>query len=516
MKLKYPPVQRFRRDDDPVLLPELPLHELASSNQPALKHLHPQPRQIYTLWQIFVDKVNPLLKIVHIPSLGQRVLDASWDPGSAPKPLAAIMFAVYGLAVASTTSGECHASFHESKEILLTRFRMASFRALMEAEFLTTRDFEVLQALTLFLFTGPESELTSTLAGAAIRIGQRMGLHHDKADLKLSVFENELRTRLWWQLNGLDSRVRSCKSQGTKLTPSQSNFGNIRLPLNVNDADLHPDMVEIPREYNGPTEMSAVLLKFEIYNWYRSSSTAVKLMEAVAQGPQNDGAMELADTAIQELEMIYEEKYLKCLDHSIPLHRLTNAMARLSIARLRFKVHHPRRSAVSACEVQMSQQDNDILFGSAVTWLRMINVGIQSNFSPHIIFHFTAMHTVDAYIYIISELRRRTFGQQVNLAWELVEDLYTNYSQLTGDKENKFFTALGELTLEAWNSRKEALMLNHGIQAADMTPASIQLLQNALQVGKMQSTEIVDEGPLDIDFPADVDINWEYWNDFLR
>ncbi|OLN86221.1 putative transcriptional regulatory protein C139.03-like protein 8 [Colletotrichum chlorophyti] len=503
--------------DDPYVFDELPLHQLAYNNQPSLRELHPQPRHIYSLWQIFVDKVNPLLKIVHVPSLGRRVLDASWDPGAASKSLTAVLFVMYNLAVVAISAEECQASLGQPKEVLLARFRMASFRALVEADFLTTRDFEVLQAFVLFLFVEPDSDLTSTLTGAAIRIGHKIGLDRDKPDDKLSVLEKELRIRLWWQLNGVDSRVRSVKGQAMKNAPSRSEFGNIRSPLNVNDADLHPDMAEIPREHIGTTEMSAVLLKFEIYGWLRSSANASKLMEIIMQGSSSGVPPKLTAEALQELESNYNEKFLRHLDHSIPLHRLTYAVARLSTARMQFKLHHPRgQSAANDGEVHMSQHDSDVLFKASVTWLEMVDMAMQSGFSRRLIAHFTSKSTVDVYIYMISELRQRTSGQLVNVAWNLVEALYSNHPQLIEETDNKFFAALGELTLDAWESRKEALVQSHGDQT---TPQPLQMLWRARRGDKVQSEElgITDEASLnDVGFPDDITIDWGYWSDFLR
>jgi len=87
------------------------------------------------------------------------------------------MFAIYNLAITPMSSDDCQASFGESRDTLLTRYRAATVRALVVADFLTTRELEVLQALILFLFADPESELTCTLIGAAIRLGQKMGLN---------------------------------------------------------------------------------------------------------------------------------------------------------------------------------------------------------------------------------------------------------------------------------------------------------------------------------------------------
>ncbi|KAI9150510.1 putative transcriptional regulatory protein C139.03-like protein 8 [Paramyrothecium foliicola] len=520
-ELKFPPMQTFYHEDKNFTGAELSLHQLVYGAQSELKDLHPQPKHIYQLWQIFVERVNPLLKFVHVPSLQQRLLDASWNPETATKPLTAIMFSVYTLAMATVSVDECAVAFGDSKDILLTRFRKASFQALIEADYLTTRDFEVLQALVLFLFVEPDSDLTSSLTGSAIRIGQKMGLHLEKADTKISVLEKELRVRLWWHLNGLDSRVRSHTTQGMRKPPTETEFGDVRLPLNVNDTDLHPDMVGLPREHIGPTEMLAVLMKFEIYNWYRTSSIADRLFSAIQHRPSNSLSAKLADEAVQELEAIYQEKFLRHLDLSVPLHRLANAMAKLSIARMRYKIYHPRgKTTTDEDEVQGMQRESDIVFSASVTWLDMVEVAMKSGFSPQIITHFTTMATVDAYIYIISELRRRASGHEVALAWNLVESLYARHPQLIEDNNNKFLTAFGELTLEAWEARRNVLMRSAAAQPSDLTPQFIQSLWRKRQGGNnnaVQEQTMTDENSLEsLEFSVGLPLDWDYWNDFLR
>ncbi|KAK1966845.1 fungal-specific transcription factor [Colletotrichum sublineola] len=516
-ELRYPPYQSLRRKDDEIKYPELSMHDLLSSSQPGISQLHPEPRQIYRLWQIFVESVNPLLKIVHVPTLQQRVLDASWNPSGASKPLAAMLFAIYTLAITSTSTDECVLVFGETKVALSTRYRHAAFRALVEAEFLTTRDFEVLQALVLFLFSDPNSELTSTLTGAAIRIGQKMGLHRHKADPKISAFDGEMRVRLWWQLYGIDSRTRAA---GRSPQPSAGEFGNVCLPLNVNDADLHPEMTELPIEHTGPTEMSCVLMKFEVTNWIRSSARAAVFLDFISQGTARGMKQtELQDKAIDELEARYHEKFLRHLDNNVPLHALTYAMAKIAIAGMRCKIHNPRGQAWGSGEALMSREKSDVLFESILTWLEMLDLALRSKFSSHLITHMTTKYTMDAYIYMISDLRRRCSGERVALAWRLVEKLYEEYPEMIQDGQNPFFAAPGDLTLEAWEARRKALADSQGTDVVGSWPGFIHSLwekrrNKAVQVSQMPVPELPHLDAVGLMDNGDLD--WEYWNDFLR
>jgi hypothetical protein len=226
--------------------------------------LHPEPGQIYRLWQQFVEAVNPLIKIVHVPTMQQQILEASWDLENISPPLAGLMFSIYSLAVISLSSAQCEATYGEPRPTLITRYRVAALSALIAADFLTTKDLQLLTAFALFLLTDPDSEFTSSLTPTAVRIGQKMGLHKPSHP-KVSFFESEMRIRLWWQLNALDSRARGSHVPGMR-PPALVEFGDIRVPLNINDADLHPDMTEPPTEHIGPTEMTCVLIKFHTFS----------------------------------------------------------------------------------------------------------------------------------------------------------------------------------------------------------------------------------------------------------
>ncbi|KAL1896747.1 hypothetical protein Sste5346_004379 [Sporothrix stenoceras] len=257
----------------------------------SLASLHPAPRHIFVLWQRFVDQVNPLTKIVHVPTLQPRVLEASGNPDAIQPSLHALLFVIYTLSVTSMSQKECEAQLGDPKATLMTLYRTATLRALVAADVLVTRDLEVLQALVLFLLSDPESDLTHSLTGVAMRLGQRMGLNHVDTSGKISVFEQEMRIRLWWPLCALAGRANSGLVQGqpngnvhaAALKTALLELGDLRTPLNVNDADLHPDMAELPVESTSSTEMLCVRMKFEFGSWVRSSPATAQMFESVVE-----------------------------------------------------------------------------------------------------------------------------------------------------------------------------------------------------------------------------------------
>ncbi|CAG7558369.1 unnamed protein product [Fusarium equiseti] len=505
-ELKYPPVMMLRHKDDPFFHPSPSISTVLTNPQNTYE-LHPEPKHIYFLWQTFVETVNPLIKIIHIPTLQKRILEATWNLAQIDKSLAALMFSIYTLSVTSLSAEDCQSSLGQDRGVLITRYRTATLRALTEADFMTTKELEVLQAMVLFVFSNPESELSSSLTAVAIRTGQMMGLHKIE-DSKLSFFDKEMRIRLWWQIKGLDSRVRAVSTPGIKL--SRSDFGEIRLPFNINDADLHPDMLEPPIQHNGPTEMIIVLMKFEVTSWVKSSPRAAKVFESMAPGfwkgktPTN-----LGFEAVNELEATYTEKYLSKLDRCVPFHDLTYAMANLALARMRFMLYHPRGRAVNGEDVYMTRQESDLLFNASLSFIQYVDVGFKSKFSSQVFTHLTSTYHLDAYIYLISELRKRDTGPRIAMAWKLVDGLYADHAELI-DNETPLFTALGNLVLEAWETRRKVLT------EADAIPSCIELVWAKRRVANAGAEVAADPGGLEgWEFNVG-DFDWNYWNNFIR
>ena len=125
------------------------LTPLASTPTPL--QLHPEPRYIFKLWQIFTERTNPLIKIVHVPSLQQKILDSSWNLTRCRPSFQALLFAIYLLAAVCLSPAECMDYFGESRNHLLERYRIGAWQSLLAAGVFETRELEVLQAFVLFL-----------------------------------------------------------------------------------------------------------------------------------------------------------------------------------------------------------------------------------------------------------------------------------------------------------------------------------------------------------------------------
>jgi len=125
-----------------------------------LSSLHPEQVQIFKLWQVYLDNVDPLLKVTHTPTLQRRIIDAASNVANVKPTLAALMFSIYCVSILSLTNAECHAMFGSPRDHLLTGYQLGCQQALWKCGFLRSGDCECLTALYLYLVSPPASSFS--------------------------------------------------------------------------------------------------------------------------------------------------------------------------------------------------------------------------------------------------------------------------------------------------------------------------------------------------------------------
>ena len=113
--------------------------------------LHPKPAHAMKLFQIFLDNVNSILKVVHAPTLQARFIDATVSLANISKDLEALMFSVYCTAIFSISEEDCLTIFHTTRQALLRSYQFACQEALLNCGLLRTSSLECLTALHLYL-----------------------------------------------------------------------------------------------------------------------------------------------------------------------------------------------------------------------------------------------------------------------------------------------------------------------------------------------------------------------------
>lgn len=116
-----------------------------------LATLYP-PFQIFTkLWEIYVDRIDPMMKILHLPTFWPLISNGLRDPQGLPKSLEAVMFAVYLATISTLKEDECQNLFGVQKSVMYSRYRLATRQALVKAGFLSTSSLMTLRAYAIFM-----------------------------------------------------------------------------------------------------------------------------------------------------------------------------------------------------------------------------------------------------------------------------------------------------------------------------------------------------------------------------
>lgn len=286
------------------------------------------------------------------------------------------------------------------------------------------------------------------LSGIAVRLAWRLGVHRDGQQFGLSPFEVEERRRLWWTLAGFDRRIGEIT--GSTLT-AISTGGDCKLPLNINDADLHVHAKDAPTPHTGATEMLYSLTRLE----FSKAPGGDKMKTAISDPHQTVG--NLADhrltSYLERLSTHMEDTYLKFCDPKIPLHFFTIMSTRVSMCKLKILAGF-FRSAMNAPN-PLPPADNEELFIESIKLIEY-DCAIHATESLKGYFWYSALHfPFPAYICLIKELRQRTTGELCERAWAAIFENHER-RQLLRQMRSPMHTAFSTLFVKAWDARQAA------------------------------------------------------------
>jgi hypothetical protein len=222
--------------------------------------LRPSPSQIFIVWEIFMENIDPVVKVLHCPSVRNLIMKAAVNMDTISRPAEALFFSICFGSIVSMNEDQCQSLLGETKINLWKRYRFATEQALARADFMNSSSLMVLQAFIFYLICVrfyDDSKSVWAMGGLAIQIGYTMGLHRDGKHFNLDPFDIEMRRRLWWHIAILD--IRAAEDHGTEIRTTQSSYDTL-FPSNVNDDDIWPGMTEAPKVRQGPTEMTMCLI----------------------------------------------------------------------------------------------------------------------------------------------------------------------------------------------------------------------------------------------------------------
>ena len=460
-----------------------------------LRLLHPPPTQLNVLFHQYHRNVDPMIKILHIPSLRKLVMSASANIDAVPSGnyVEALLFAMYYAAVTSLTQEECLHHFHDGRNSLLARYRSGTESALSNADLLSTKEIGTLQALVIFLvslpgcpvvlavyldlekngqrqklntwitYTNNASQATVrsnddtmfawTLFSVAVRLGHSLTLHRESTWSGISPFTREIRRRLWWQIVDLD--VRSLEDRGSDPFIYESSF-NTKKPLNINDDDMDPESMDPIVERKGFTEMTKSRVSHIIWE------DAVRLGYAPpgrddAENPSHVSPLERRTRMLEELESTIEKEVLIHCDPAIPLAWVTSVVVRLIGTRLRIAIYHPPLHDMRG----MVQQHvpRELVLKTAVENLEYGHLLNTEPAAAQWKWYFNTRVQWHALAATLAELCVQDKGPLVERAWKIVDVVFEAWADHIADsRRGMLWRPIKKLMSKAQAKRVESSM----------------------------------------------------------
>lgn len=137
----------------------------ADSPEQNIHDLWPEASHVFRLWQVYLERVNPLTKIIHVPTLQPYLAEAIGRSQNVPKSVEALLFSIFLMATISLRPEECQALLGQSREEAIQKYSKGARLTLLRMNFLKSHDLTTLQALVIYLvgrlvLTAPKLALT--------------------------------------------------------------------------------------------------------------------------------------------------------------------------------------------------------------------------------------------------------------------------------------------------------------------------------------------------------------------
>ncbi|KAL8996142.1 MAG: hypothetical protein Q9169_004289 [Polycauliona sp. 2 TL-2023] len=416
-----------------------------SASSVSLYTLHPDPVQIFRLWQIYTMNVNPLLKVTHIPTLQGRVIEAASNVTNIDPSLEALMFSIYCIAILSIGSEDA----------------------------------------------SPQS--LSPMLGVVIRIAQRMGIHSEFVLADYTPFEAEMRRRLWWSLILFDKRMGELgNSRISTLDPTW----DCQIPLNVSDTDLWPEMKSRPVSRKEPSDAVFAVVRSELGDYLRHTSFHLKFSNPALIPLAKNGFLDIGQ--LVKLEQTLEDRYFGNLNHENPLHYMTILTTQAQLSKYYLMVHNVNSSNSST---QPSEQHHDAAISSAIKLLEYDTKLMTSPLMQGFVWLNQMYFPFPGYYQISQELKRKPFTPQAQKAWDAVSNNWDAWFNIHFSSDSPIFKLLPKPILQAWEAYRTSS--DPSGQAME-TPRIIVSIKETL--ARVAEDEIMKAAGL-VDIPTDLGAN---------
>ena len=272
-------------------------------------------------------------------------------------------------------------------------------------------------------------------------MGQRLEITSQSgSECKTSFFESQIRRRVWWQILWIDGRASQLAGQSLAVSDKLVTA----LPANLNDADIYPNMSELPLVDDRATEMIFCLTRYEVGVFLTENATKLHAAD-----------VEEKDELIKDFEHLLERRYLRYCDPAVPLHRLASGGARSAICKLKLVAHH--HTTYHDKGKSMPQSEHDMIFATCVEMVELHALGCSSNDVERFSWHLHTAFQLDAVVLMLIESQTQPpTAPLTEKSWDLIAEVFKCHPDLMDDDKSGLHGAVRQLVLKAWRVRESA------------------------------------------------------------
>ncbi|KAK1515831.1 uncharacterized protein CCOS01_13029 [Colletotrichum costaricense] len=362
------------------------------------QHLHPPSSHAMLLWRMFVDRVNPITKFIHVPSTQRHLVQATATPPSLPRDMEVVI----------PDRESAHANW--------------------------------------------------VMSGVCIRSAQRLGLHRDGSQLGISPFQTELRRRVWWNIVLLDFRF--AMASGFNPTPL-SRACSCKMPTNINDADFDVDTATPLENRDGPTEMIVSLVVCSLSRCLTQRTNLSHAMFVVEKSDVSDELSRLHSIELEKFVVNFEE-FLEdivkryCDPSAGDLHVLALQLKAAMVDKIRIMACKPKGAVEPPPEAK-----GDILFRVSLEAAEHVANHLQVMEGWNFVWYVLQYLEYDLFLHMIGRLCLQSTGDLVDRAWKVLPIIY-QYQENYFEMSVHPYAVAGAVLVRAWRHRQESLLSQLG------------------------------------------------------
>lgn len=256
-----------------------------------------------------------------------------------------------------------------------------------------------------------------------------------------------MRRRLWWSLVMYDNRIcEMADHKATNLLPTW----DCRIPLNVNDFDLRPEMKTGPATHGNPSEALFAVVRSELGNFVRRSAFHLDFTNPALKIVAQEDPLP-AGGDLSSFERMIEGKYFASCNPENPLHFMTIWTTRYHLAKNRLLENYSQYSSGPQTDAQ-----RDSLISHVHCMLecdtKLMNSPLTKGYQWFLYHYFP----FPAYLHIAQDLKKRPMSGHAERSWTVLND---NYHARFGamKKTNELFKSVARFLLQVWEAREAIL-----------------------------------------------------------